>query len=237
LVGPWPFPREAAVAIQFLVLGVGLTVLLAGGRRRIEASLLGAWALAGYGANLFLTENWYAVYFTTPCYLLLGWAAAGASRRWARTLALVTLVLAATLNLDVAQWLWKNNQDGSRRYKLYCSALERIIPPHSRVLLAVIPDPYFGWLTEKKSYQVYEFVPEGVTVNIAQAEEALNKIDYVVASRCCEPDYLRNYLLAHGRAEANLGERGFLSPQVIVWRLSSNPHAPAAGHEEVALAR
>ena len=213
------------------MLSVGLAALLAEGRRRIEASLLGSWALGGYAINLFLPEFWYAVHFTAPCCIMLGWAAAGSSRQWARTLALATLVLAAALNVAAAELLWRANRDGSRRYELFCSTLARKIPPNSSVLLAAIPDPYFGWLGEKRSYHIYEFVPEGVPVDHAQAEEALGKIDYVVGSACCRPDYLVNYLLAHGRAEANLGERGFLSPPVVLWKLHVPPN-PAATREE-----
>jgi hypothetical protein len=222
---PWPFSGRPAVIIQFLVLTVGLAALLAEGRRSVEASLLGTWALAGYGISLILPEIWYGIHFTTPGCLLLGWAVAGASRRTARKLALATLTLAAALNLDMARLLWHVNQDGSRRYQLYCSTLARMIPPNSSVLLAAIPDPYFGWLAEKKAYQVYEFVPEGVPVNEAQVEEALDKIDYVVGSACCRPDYLVNYLLAHGRAEVSLGERAALFPPVLLWKLrvQSNP--------------
>jgi hypothetical protein len=215
-----------SVWVPGLMLGVGVAALLAEGRRRVEASLLGTWALAGYAVNLFLPEFWYAVHFATPCCLLLGWAAAAPAKRWVRTLALTTLVFAAISNFGRAKLLWQINQDGSRRYNLYCSTLERIIPPNSSVLLATIPDPYFGWLGEKKSYQIHEFVPEGIPVDNAQAEEALGKIDYVVGSACCRPDYLANYLLAHGRTEANLGERSFLSPPVVIWSLHAQPNPP-----------
>ena len=80
--------------IPVLMLAVGVAALLAEGRRRIEASLLGTWALAGYAVNLFLPEFWYAVHFAAPCCLLLGWAAGGSTKRWVRTSALATLVLA-----------------------------------------------------------------------------------------------------------------------------------------------
>ncbi len=226
LGGPWPFTNMLAVSIQMLILGVGLAALLAEGRRPIEASMLGSWALGGYAINLFLPEFWYSVHFTVPCCLLLGWVASGASRRNLRALALATLAIAAILNFDTTKSLWAISRDGSQRYKLYCSTLARNIPPHSRVLLAAIPDPYFGLVREHRSYQFYEFVPEDVPVDISEADRALGEIDYVVGSACCRPDYLVNYLLRHGRVEVDLGERGFDSPPVVIWKLR-RPELPS----------
>jgi len=224
--GSWPFTQGTAVLIQVLMLIVGLVVLLAEGRRRLEASLLGAWALAGYAVNLFMPEFWYAVYFSVPCCVLLGWAVSATANRWGRGLALATLILSAGLNFGMAKFLWYTGQDGSRRYKLYCATLAQKMPPHSSVLLAALPDPYFGLLEENRSYRMYEFVPEDVPVDKAQVEESLSKIDYVVGSACCRPDYLVDYLLSHGRAEVTLDEWRSLFPPIVVWKLRAYENSP-----------
>jgi len=220
-----------------LMLCVGLVALLAEGRRRIEASLLGAWALAGYGINLLLPEFWYGVHFAAPCCLLLGWAAAGPARQWVRTLAFATLVFAAIWNLDRAKLLWQICGGGSMRYTFYCSTLAHKIPANSSVLLAAVPDPYFGWLRENRPYRIYEFVPEGVSVDKAQAEETLAHIDYAVGSACCRPDYLVDYLPAHGKIETGLGERDFLSPPIVIWKLHVQPNPPLQREEGEGVAK
>jgi hypothetical protein len=112
-----------------------------------------------------------------------------------------------------------------------------IIPTRSKVLLAAIPDPYFGWLAQDRSYQIYEFVPEGVPVDDRQAQKTLAEVDYVVGSDCCRPSYLVDYLVAHGKQEVNMGSRDFLSPAVVVWKLSRGPNHPAARRQKAAPAR
>ena len=92
-------------------------------------------------------------------------------------------------------------------------------PLHSTVLLAAIPDPYFGLLDINQSYRFYEFVPLGVPVDRAEAEQVLARVDYVVGSNCCSPPYLADYLTAHGKIEAQLGQRDFLSPPIVLWKL------------------
>jgi hypothetical protein len=231
LLGLWPFRVGSGGVVLIVVFCAGLAALLAEGRRRVEASLLGAWALAGYAVNLFLPEAWYAVHLTVPCCLLLGWAAADSSRKWIRAVALAVLVAASVWNLAVDRVIWRASRDAWPMYKLYCSSLAQMIPANSAVLLAAIPDPYFGWLALNRSYRIYEFVPEGVPVNRAQAQRMLDRVDYVVGSECCRPAYLVNYLNAHGEFQANMGTRDFLSPPVLVWKLS-NRLSPSIRRDE-----
>jgi hypothetical protein len=231
LAGLWPFPLGSGTIVPLLVFCAGAVVLLAEGKRRVEASLLGTWALAGYGLNLFLPELWYAVHFAVPCCLLLGWAAAGSSRKWMRAGALATLVAASAWNVALDQGLWQGTRDAQVTYKLYCSSLSQMIPANSGVLLAAIPDPYFGWLGQNKAYRVYEFVPEGIAVDKATAQRELGKVDYVVGSECCRPAYLVDYLKAHGKLEASLGSRYFNAPPVMVWKLVDRP-SPTIGRDD-----
>jgi hypothetical protein len=225
--GLWPFHVGSAALIPVLILGVGLAGLVAKTGGRVEASILGTWALGGYAINLFMPEFWYSVHFITPSCLLLGWAVAESSQRWMRAAALATLMAAAVWNFGEAKLIWWDSRDGWLTYKFYCLSLARIIPAHSTILLAAIPDPYFGLLDENKSYRLYEFVPVGVPVDQAQAEQALAKVDYVVGSECCRPQYLVDYLTAHGKIEASLGRRDFLSPPVVLWKLHVHPNPPA----------
>jgi len=226
LLGLWPFHVGSAALIPVLVLSVGLAGLLAKTGDRVEASILGTWALGGYAINLFMPEFWYTVYFITPSCLLLGWAVAASSPRWMRAAALATLMAAAVWNFAEAKLIWWDSRDGWQAYKFYCLSLARTIPAHSTILLAAIPDPYFGLLDKNKSYRLYEFVPVGVPVDQAQAEQALAKVDYVVGSECCRPQYLVDYLTAHGRIEVRLGKRDFLSPPVVLWKLHDRPNLP-----------
>jgi len=223
LAGLWPFPLGSATLIPVLILGVGLGALLAKTRGRVEASILGAWALGGYALNLFMPEFWYTVHFITPSCLLLGWAVAESSRRWMRAVALATLMAAAAWNYGVAKLLWWDSRDGWWVYRSYCLSLSRRIPPHSTILLASIPDPYFGLIDKNMSYRLYEFVPVGVPVDQAQVEQTLAEVDYVVGSDCCRPQYLVDYLTAHGKVAAELGRRDFLSPPVVLWKLHDRP--------------
>jgi hypothetical protein len=226
LLGFWPFPVASAALIPVLVLGVGLAGLLANNSGRVEASILATWAIGGYAINLFMPEFWYTLYFLTPSCMLLGWAVTESSQRWIRAVALATLVAAGAWNFAEDKMLWWDSRDGWSTYKSYCLSLARMIPAHSTILLAAIPDPYFGLLDKNMSYRLYEFVPIGVPVDPAMAEQALAKVDYVVGSDCCQPQYLANYLTAHGKIEAHLGQRDFLSPPVVLWNLHDGPNLP-----------
>jgi len=231
-LGIWPFPWGNASLIPLAILCVGLAGMLALGRRRVEASLLGAWALAGYAVNLFMPEFWYTVCFLTPACLLLGWVCAESARRWLRAAALATLLVAAAWNYAEARLMWWYCQDGEQSYRFYCQTLSRIIPADSTVLLAAIPDPYFGLREQNPSYRMLEFVPLGVPVDRAAAERTLAQVDYVVASDCCRPRYLAEYLALHGKTVADLGKRDFLSPPVVLWNLPRHADLPKAppGH-------
>jgi hypothetical protein len=225
LAGLWPFAFGSGVIVPLLMFGVGLTAVLAEGRRQLEASLLGAWVLAGYGINLLLLEFWYAAHFVAPCCLLLGWAAAESSRKWLRAAALASLIIAALWNAQVIKILWWANRGGGMRYTVYGATIADRLPANSGVLLAAIPDPYFYLIQHNKSFRIFEFVPEGVPVD-AGSREALSKVDYVVGSSCCRPDYLVDFLTSHGKVEAILGSRDFLSPPVFIWKISRGPMPP-----------
>jgi hypothetical protein len=154
-----------------------------------------------------------------------------------RAAALATLCVAVAWNLNEADLLTLVTGDGFIRYRLYCSTLAKKIPKNSSILLAAIPDPYSYMLGQDKSYRIYEFVPEGVPVDDAEARETIAHVDDVVGSDCCRPPYLADYLVAHGKVELNMGSRDFLSPAVVVWKLSGSPDASAAGRQKAAHAR
>jgi hypothetical protein len=225
-LGVWPFHLGNSSVIPVLLLCVGLAGLVARREERVEASILGSWALAGYAMNLYLPEFWYTVYFVTPSCLLLGWAVAASSQKWMRAAALATLLAAGAWNFAEAKLIGWDSQDGWGAYKFYCLSLSRMIPAHSTILLAAIPDPYFGLLDKNKSYRLYEFLPVGVPVDQSQVEQAMAKVDYVVGSDCCRPQYLVDYLTAHGKIEVSLGRRDFLSPPVVLWKLHDRPNLP-----------
>ncbi len=217
--GYWPWHVGEAAIVELIVLGAGLAGLMALGRRRSEASILGALALAGYGVNLLMPEFWYAVYLVAPSCLLLGWALADSPRGLARALALGAVMTAGAWNYAQVKRLWWVSRDTLPAERLYFSSLSRMIPAHSTILLAAIPDPYFALREQNKSYRLLEFVPEEVPVDQTQANRILNRVDYVVGSDCCRPAYLEDYLLAHGKVVASFGSRDFVSPPVVLWKL------------------
>ena len=217
--GSWPFPIGSSSAIPLLVFCVGLAGLVMARKHSVDLSLLGAWAIAGYAFNLFVPEYWYTIYYLTPSCLLLGWTLAESSRSWMRGIALFTLIVAGAWNYSESKLIWQYSRDGWQAYQSYCLSLVRAVPPRSTILIAAIPDPYFGLLRQNESYRIYEFVPTGIPVDEVQADKILDKVDYVIGSDCCRPGYLVNYLTAHGQIETVLGQRDFLSPPVVLWKL------------------
>jgi len=215
--GPLPEATHDWGFVAIAVAVAGLFFTQARGRERLR--VIGLWALSGLALNLLVHEEWYPVYFALPVIILLGACATAARGRMARVFA-VTVIAAGILGnvvqictLHGKEYLtWKEYQD-------YSSSIAQVIPPGSSVVLAAIPDPYFGMLAEGKAYRLLEFVPSGVPVDPYLAEKTLNSTDYVVDSGCCRSRYLDDYIRAHGILSIELEVSGHAWPDVRIWRL------------------
>lgn len=203
------------VAIAMVAAGLYFTQV----RGQDWFRVIGLWALSGLGLNLLVHEEWYPVYFALPVIILLGGCAAATRRRSARVFA-VTVIAAGILgNVLQISVLHGKEYLTRKEYRDYCSRIGDLIPPGSSVLLAAIPDPYFGMLAEGKAYRFQEFVPSGVPVDPHSSERALNNTDYVVDSQCCRPPYLDNYIRAHGTLVTEFEVSGHAWPDIRIWRL------------------
>jgi hypothetical protein len=194
--GPLP---ETAHDWGFVAIAVAAAGLYFAQVRRPDwFRVIGLWALSGLALNLLVHEEWYPVYFALPVIILLGGCAAAARGRLARVCA-VTVIAAGILgNVLQISILHGKEYLTWEEYRDYCSRIGALIPPGSSVLLAAIPDPYFGMLAEGRAYRFREFVPSAVPVDPHFTETTLNRTDYVVDSGCCRPPYLDNYIRAHG---------------------------------------
>ena len=188
-------------------------------RRQAWFQVLGLWALWGISLNLVVHEVWYPVYFVVPVILLLGGCAATAPFRWARLTAVAMIMTGIASNVLQIWVLHGNEYLTWNEYRGYSSSISAQIPPGSNVLLAAIPDPYFGMLAEGKDYHFREFVPRAIPIEADLAEQTLNSTDYVVDSGCCRPPYLDNYIRAHGTLVAEFEVSGHAWPDIRIWRL------------------
>ena len=181
--------------------------------------IVGFWAISGVALNLLAHEDWYPVYFSLPVILLLGGCAAAARHPLARRLAAAMILAGILGNFLLISMLHGNKYLTWKEYREYASAIAAKIPPGSSVLLAAIPDPYFGMLAEGRGYHFHEFVPIGVPVDADLAERTLDSTDYVVDTGCCRPAYLDRYMRAHGTLVSDFQIAGHAWPDVRVWRL------------------
>lgn len=205
-------------AVVFLL---GLFFLILPGREKTKARVLGLWVMLGFALNLVSLEDWYPIYFILPAILLLTWGAAEAKQGWARALGVVVILAGLGRNLVLAYSLFNGRYGTESDYRRYASAIAAHIPPGSSVLLMATPDPYFGLESLRKGYRLLEFVPEGIPVDPRLAETALASVDYVVDSGCCNPVYVRDYLVLHGKLEGGAVSPVAESSPVWIWKLHS----------------
>jgi hypothetical protein len=217
--GPMPMPVVSHDWGFLVIVLVVTTLCITQVRGQGWLRIIEFWALSGLALNLLVHEVWYPVYFVLPVVLLLGGCAAAARNRPARTIA-VTVIAAGILgNVLQISILHGNEYLTWEEYRNYCSTIVAQIPSGSSVLLAAIPDPYFGMLAEGKAYRFHEFVPVAVPVDPAMAEGTLNSVDYMVESGCCRRAYLERYVRAHGTLVSEFGVPGHAWPDVRIWRL------------------
>lgn len=65
-------------------------------------------------------------------------------------------------------------------YFEWCDAISKVIPSKSRVLLAVIPDPYFGLLS-RSDLERREFLPARIPIDPQQYRRYLGDADYIIS--------------------------------------------------------
>ncbi len=68
---------------------------------------------------------------------------------------------------------------GDAGYRAWCTQVSALIPHGSKVLLSVIPDPYFGLLS-RPDLQLREFLPERIPVDPQKYSRYIGEADYIV---------------------------------------------------------
>lgn len=139
-----------------------------------------AWLIQFSGKML-----WYFVYIIPFAYLGLIITFKTSPYNMVRKIVLFSLFLALFLNLDQLREILFNNYTHRNDYYIFTTALAKEIPRGKKILIAVIPTPYFG-LINSNDYEIYQ-IP-ALNTNKNTYLETLNRIDYVVYSE----DY--NYL-------------------------------------------
>lgn len=72
------------------------------------------------------------------------------------------------------------------RYGAWCEQVAAFIPFHSRVLLSVIPDPYFG-LLRRPDLDLKEFLPERIPIDEQRYSRFMGSADYIVVGPSALP--------------------------------------------------
>jgi hypothetical protein len=157
--------------------------------RRSLLLLYGCQALT-IAVILWNSEFWYTIYIIPItaiglCHLLNNGRSL-ASLGWAR------IVLTSAVLLWIGGFLYSNLQHATRLnhlqnvvyrsetdYTDWSSEISSKIPPGSKLLLSIIPDPYFG-LMGRSDLTIREFLPENVPINHDTHWRYMSQADYVI---------------------------------------------------------
>jgi 4-amino-4-deoxy-L-arabinose transferase-like glycosyltransferase len=199
--------------VAWLVGGVGL---LLGGLRRERRVVLVA-AAATLAVLLVGREIWYPVYLVPFVALGLAVPFAEAARlpsRWKLVLAAPLLLGAwiAQQNLAYERWLARRP---ATDYTSYCRDISAALPEGARVLVAAIPDPYFG-LVARDDLELRSFVPLGMPVDRAAERAVLEASDYVVTGARTPSKAVRELVRRRGVPVARIQQGYFAAVYRIV---------------------
>ena len=160
--GQWGLPQE----LMGLFWACGLAGLFLAARRRRELLVLSATQLVILAAILWSKEIWYPVYLAPLTALGLGLLLAaeepwGLRKAYLSGLALSVCILFARGNLrhlgQINALQNKIYQNGTN-YLAFCKSISALIPPGSRTLISVIPDPYLE-LAKRPDLAIRELCP------------------------------------------------------------------------------
>lgn len=187
---------------------------------------------------LLNSEFWYTIYIIPItaiglCHLLNN-GRSFASLGWAR------IVLTSVVLLWIGGFLYSNLQHALRLnylqnvvyrseadYGGWSSEISRKIPPGSRVLLSITPDPYFG-LMGRSDLTIREFLPESFPTNHDTHWRYMSQADYVIVGvRFGLPtDAVREFLRSNCTLIDTVGrtDRGYFARIYRVNNPGSVPH-------------
>ena len=203
----WPLPGRVTIAVM-VSAGVGLGV--AGWRRPSARGLLVVQLLL-VAAVLSGCEQWYAVYLVPLTCLGLASLVTLLDAPGARGLpGLAGLILAVIWALSSAVGLvalaaGRGPADGETAYRAWCRQVEETVPPGSRVVLDLVPTPYFG-LQGDRGLQVRLFRLAGFEMDPEREGRAMDQIDYVVLGRGRGSRALTDSVATRGVWVADVGE-------------------------------
>ena len=104
-------------------------------------------------------------------------------------------------------------------YIAFCKDISAVIPPGSRTLISVIPDPYLE-LAKRPDLALREFVPEGFPVDRGQYRRYLAASDYVVAGLPGAPSVeVSEFLQLNGELVATVGQDDGIGYYARIYRV------------------
>jgi hypothetical protein len=104
-------------------------------------------------------------------------------------------------------------------YLAFCKGISAVIPPGSRTLISVIPDPYLE-LAKRPDLALREFVPEGFSVDRDRYRRYLAASDYVVAGLPGAPSVeVSEFLQLKGELMATVGESNGIGYYARIYRV------------------
>jgi len=143
-----------------------------------------------FALAMWARDIWYVLYFipitAIGLILLVANGFASLSPGPVRTCcaSLLTLLIAGYVytNMNHTKRLeyFENEQyQSGTEYDSWCASISKEIPHGARIVLSVIPDPYFG-LMGRSDLTLREFVPPGVPVSYPAYSSFLLQADYIV---------------------------------------------------------
>jgi len=197
-----------------LAWACGLGGLYLAARKRKELLVVCAAQILVLAAILWSKEIWYPVYVAPLTALGLGLLVAvdkpwGPRKGWLCCLALFISVVFARGSLrhlaDINA-LQNKVYRKETNYEAFCADISVLIPPGSRTLISLIPDPYLK-LAMRPDLVLREFVPEGFPVDPGQYRRYLATSDYIVAGVAGAPSVeVSEFLRARGELVATVGK-------------------------------
>ena len=108
---------------------------------------------------------------------------------------------------------------GRTNYLGFCKDISAVIPPGSRTLISVIPDPYLE-LAKRPDLALREFVPEGFPVDRDRYRRYLAASDYIVAGLPGAPSVeVSEFLQLEGELMATVGEGNGIGYYARIYRV------------------
>ncbi len=183
-VGQYGSPGNPAIGLVWLA---GLVGLFFSARKRTTLSVLPACQLVIMGVAIWGKEMWYVVYLAPLTAIGLAHIILLARERrvWTKTLGWIGVLLAlwfaqqCALSTYAVNYALNINNQRVTHYFEWCRKISQVLPQNSKVLLSVIPDPFFG-LEQRRDLTLREFLPKGFPVDSGRYRQWMMQSDYIV---------------------------------------------------------